>query len=158
MSEPEEVAAIRYVAKYHDVRRDMQLDRRGAMNVVAYLDTLTAERDAAREELTRIDAAREAVNGVDVSDVIARVIRRPCESASPCGLTGQEAWALYFWGWNEEQAAKMAEMECDRLAACVERVRGCKRYSPDALNVIYGPTDTGELMFAADILAALEGT
>jgi hypothetical protein len=48
--EPEEVAAIRYVAKYHDMRRDVQLDRLGAMNVVEYLDTLTAELAAARAE------------------------------------------------------------------------------------------------------------
>jgi hypothetical protein len=48
--EPEEVAAIRYVAKYHDMRRDVQLDRLGAMNVVEYLDTLTAELAALREE------------------------------------------------------------------------------------------------------------
>jgi hypothetical protein len=48
--EPEEVAAIRYVAKYHDMRRDVQLDRLGAMNVVEYLDALTAELAAARQE------------------------------------------------------------------------------------------------------------
>ena len=126
--EPKEIAAFR-----EWVHNSGAEDR--AFDLLHAIDTLTAE----------LDAAREAINGVDVSDVIARVIRRPCESASPCGLTGQEAWALYFWGWNEEQAAKMAEADRDRLAACVERVREiAKDYELNRMS--------------ADILAALEGT
>jgi hypothetical protein len=92
--EPQEVTSIRALAQYSDMRWDMMIDRRGAEVIVAYLDTLTAERDAARAKVAAFQATYKiaAESGEGLLAVGERLIE----------LTGER----------------------DRLAACVERVRG----------------------------------
>jgi len=112
--EPEEVAAIRHVAKYHDVRRDMQLDRRGAMNVVAHIDTLKARLTGVEVEFTDwLDATRKALEAhTEVKANLARV-------------TAADEFARTEWAIWEEKACKLERerkaMEAERDAAREER-------------------------------------
>jgi hypothetical protein len=110
------------------------------------IETLTAERDAAREE------ANEAKRSYEGACRTVALMFAAATGNTDSGPTR---------GVVEDVADMKAER--DRLAACVERVRGCERLYvyDDEVMMRRGIEEVGAdgpYMRAADILAALEGT
>jgi hypothetical protein len=123
--------------------------------VTDYIDTLTAELAAAREELDR-ERMRLAACGVVAN------------ANTPQTAAAARAFPDEYRSASCDDVARIVDSEMqlradrDRLAACVERVRGVSRFdvadSDGAYEQAEIPDARGRYMKAADILAALEGT
>jgi hypothetical protein len=129
--------------------------------VLAHLDTLTAERDAARQEFAEwLDASRKALDAhaevVAERDAARESLRRLADDVMRCI---DASWRPHH---GREYGAHLGNIlaefvggltaDRDRLAACVERVRGLANDAAE-----WSERDERVMLLVSDILAALEG-
>jgi hypothetical protein len=140
--------------------------------LLTHIDTLTAERDAARAQNVAVWGALQEMRWPDIPGIPYFVFepgmkepqRRQIPASEVVGIFDAiRAHVRTMLPWAVETERKAQDR--DRLAACVERVRGCERvafYASYAGHVVECETssdsaDTDDYFRAADILAALEG-